>query len=103
VKRKRTPKVQTTIRLPKKLYEQVKVCVSSGVTTAETLNDFLVAAIQAYTSVLKRRSIDAEFSHMSKDLSYQRESQLIAEEFSQSDWEALVASTGTEGTTHAAR
>ena len=101
--RKATPKVQTTLRLPKPLYQQVKAYVSKGATPAETINDFLVAAIHAYTRVLRRKQIDAEFSRMAGDANYQKESQLIAEEFSQSDWEALTAALGTEETAHAAR
>jgi hypothetical protein len=101
--REGTRKVQTTLRLPKPLYEQVKSYVSKGATAAETINDFIIAAIQAYTKLLKRRSIDAEFSHMAGDASYQKESQLIAEEFTQSDWEALEIGVGNEETPHAAR
>ena len=101
--RKGARKVQTTLRLPKPLYEQAKMFVSQGATAAETINDFIIAAIQAYTKVLQRRSIDAAFECMAEDPSYQKQSQLIAEEFTESDWEALDAGVETEGTTNAAR
>ena len=96
-------KVQTTLRLPKPLYEQAKAYVSKGTTAAETINDFIIAAIQAYIKILQRRSIDAEFSHMAEDVNYQKESQLIAEEFTQSDWEALGFGLETQETANAAR
>jgi len=98
-----TRKVQTTLRLPKPLYEQAKGYVSRGETPAETINDFIVAAIQAYTRVLKRRSIDAEFSRMAEDANYQKESQLITEEFAQSDWEALELALEPEEAANATR
>ncbi len=82
-------KVQTSLRVPKPIYEQVKVCLKKGMTSAETINDFIVAAIQFYTKVLERKSIDAAFAHMAEDANYQKAAQLIAEEFTQSDWDAL--------------
>ncbi len=39
--------------------------------------------------MLKRQEIDAQFARMSKDASYQQESQLILEEFEGSDFEML--------------
>jgi hypothetical protein len=101
--RARTRKVQTTLRLPRPLYEQAKAYVSKGETAAETINDFIVAAIQTYTRILKRRSIDAEFSRMAGDANYQKESQLIAEEFAHSDWEALEAALEPEEAANATR
>ena len=95
--------MQTTLRLPRPLYEQAKAYVSKGETAAETINDFIIAAIQTYTRILKRRSIDAEFSRMAKDANYQKESKLIAEEFAHSDWEALEAALGPEEEANATR
>jgi hypothetical protein len=95
--------VQTTLRLPRPLYEQAKIHVSRGTTAAETINDFIIAAIQTYTKILKRRSIDAEFGHMAEDADYQKESRLIAEEFTQSDWEALGIGLEAEERADAAR
>lgn len=87
--RERARKVQTTLRLPKPLYEQAKAAIEEGHTEAETINDFIIAAIQLYTKILSRKRIDAAFRPMSEDADYQKEAQLITEEFSQSDWEAL--------------
>ncbi len=79
----------TTIRLPKHLYEQVRSAVESGGTEASSLNDFILAAIRTYLAAYRRRQIDAAFQGMAKDPGYQQEMKLMAEEFAQSDWEAL--------------
>jgi hypothetical protein len=96
-------KVQTTLRLPKPLYEQAKAYVRRGATAAATMNDFIVAALRAYTKVLERKSIDAAFRHMAEDAAYQKESQLISEEFTQSDWEALETTADRGRRSNAAR
>ncbi len=88
-KRARARKVQTTLRLPGALYAQAKSLVETGASAAETLNDFIVAAVRAYVRLLERRRIDAAFRGMAEDAPYHREAQLIAEEFEASDWEAL--------------
>ncbi len=87
--RERTRKVQTTVRLPKPLYEQARACVEKGYSAAESMNDFIIAAIEAYMRILRRKRIDAAFAHVAEDADYQKQGQLIAEEFAQSDWEAL--------------
>ncbi len=89
--RERTHRVQTTVRLPKRLYDEARACVEKGITTAETINDFIIAAMEAYTKILRRKRIDAAFVHMAEDADYQKEAQLVAEEFRESDWEALEA------------
>lgn len=86
---KRPEKVRTTVRLPRNLYNEACLFVDKNLVSAETLNDFLVAAVLSYVKVVRRRQIDAEFSCIAEDADYQKESKLIAEEFSQSDWEAL--------------
>ncbi len=85
----RPEKVRTTIRLPRALYDEARRFVDKGAVSAETLNDFLVAAVLAYVKLLKRKQIDAAFAGMAEDTDYQNESRLISEEFSQSDWEAF--------------
>ncbi len=98
-----TRKVQTTIRLPRTLYEQAKASVEKGYTLADTMNDFFVAAIQAYLKMLRRKRIDAAFGPMAEDADYQKEVQIIAEEFAESDWESLEVAQEPEEETHAAR
>ncbi len=101
--KKRIPKVQTTLRLPRPLYQQARSLVEKGVSSAESLNDFIVAAIEAYVNALRRRRIDAAFRRMAEDTHYQEEAQLIAEEFERSDWEALEATEEDTGDADAAR
>ena len=87
--KKETRNVQTTVRLPKPLYDQVKWFVDNDVSSVNSINDFVVAAIRTYVKMLRRKKIDAAFAGIAEDANYQKEAQLIAEEFEQSDWEAL--------------
>jgi hypothetical protein len=79
-------KIQKTIRLPKPLLEEVEQMIRCC-RCAESTNDFIVKSMHLRISILKRRELDAKFSDMSKDTDYQRDAQLIAEEFDSSDWE----------------
>jgi len=99
----RNHKVQTTLRLPKPLYEQARAYVKKGYTTADTLNDFFTAAIQSYTRMVRRKRIDAAFSAMASDADYHREAEAIADEFAESDWESLGAGLQREDESHVAR
>jgi hypothetical protein len=82
-------KVQTTIRVPKPVYEEARDCVRKNWTQAETINDFFVTAIKAYLRLIQRKKIDAAFAGMATDEEYMKKAQLISEEFSASDLEAL--------------
>jgi hypothetical protein len=82
-------KVRTTVRLPRKLYDEACRVVDKNLVSAETLNDFFIAAVFAYLKMARRKQIDALFLSIAEDADYQKEAKLIAEEFSQSDWEAL--------------
>ena len=84
-------KVRKTVRLPRRLYDEAESCVERKIVPAENFNDFLVAALLAYVKLLKRKQTDAAFAAMAEDADYQKESRLIAEEFSQSDWEAFAS------------
>jgi predicted PolB exonuclease-like 3'-5' exonuclease len=79
-------KIQKTIRLPKSLHEEVERMIRNR-RRGESTNDFIVQSLQLRISILKRRELDAKFSAMSKDTDYQRDAQLIAEEFESSDGE----------------
>jgi hypothetical protein len=83
-------KVRKTVRLPRRLYDEAESCVEKKLVAAENFNEFLVAALSAYVKLLKRKQTDAAFAAMAEDADYQKESRLIAEEFSQSDWEAFA-------------
>ena len=54
-----------------------------------SLNELFVSAIKAYLKMLRRRQIDAAFAGMAEDAEYQKEANLLTEEFEHSDWEAL--------------
>jgi hypothetical protein len=82
----------TTVRLPRPVYEQAKCVVDKekgGAGPVVSMNDLIVLAITAYLKMYKRRQIDAMFAHMAEDADYQKDASLLAEEFAQSDWEAL--------------
>jgi hypothetical protein len=86
---KRDRKVRITVSLPKPLYEDACSVIRSNATSAESMNGFIVAAVGAYVKLFKRRRIDAGFRAMAGDAAYKKEAELISEEFSASDWEAL--------------
>ena len=83
----------TTVRLPRPVYEQAKRVVEKerggGNNSRLSLNDLFVAAIKAYLKMYKRRQIDASFAAMAEDADYQKEAELLGEEFEYSDWDAL--------------
>jgi hypothetical protein len=79
--------MQTTLRLPRKLYEQAKHLVERESTGS--VNDFIVNALAAYMRAIERKAIDDAFIAMAGDKQYQREALRIAEEFAVSDAEAL--------------
>ena len=85
----RTERVRTTVRLPRSLYEEARKLVERELVSAETINDFFVAAILAYVKLLRRKQMDADFARRAEDADYQKEARLIAEEFSTSDWETF--------------
>lgn len=81
-------KTQTTLRLPRKLYEKAKQMVESR--GAGSVNDFIVTALAAYVRALERKVIDESFEGMASDRDYQRETRRIMEEFSASDAETIA-------------
>ena len=82
-----TRKFQTTLRLPRKLYEQAKLFVEREKTGS--VNDFIVNALAVYMRAMERKAIDDAFIGMAGDRQYQREALRIAGEFAVSDAEAL--------------
>jgi len=82
-------RVQTTIRLPRDLYEKAKSFVDKRDLDVGTLNELVVAALSAYMTMAKRRQIDQAFAAMAEDADYQKEARMIAADFEASDWEAL--------------
>jgi len=88
-KKKKPEKVSMTVRLPRSIYKQAKAMVENHVSNLGSLNDFIVAAALSFLRAARRRQIDLAFKGMSEDREFQKESQLVAEEFESSDWEAF--------------
>jgi Arc/MetJ-type ribon-helix-helix transcriptional regulator len=82
--------LQTTLRLPKQLYERIKSHVQQDQTVS--VNEFIVNALAAYVRAVERKAIDDAFLGMADDKQYQREAVAIAEQFAASDAEALELS-----------
>ena len=82
-----TAKVQKTVRLPKLLFKEAEQLIRCCA-RHESINDFIVKSLKLRISLLKRKELDAQFAEMSKDTDYQKDTQMILEEFDASDWEA---------------
>jgi metal-responsive CopG/Arc/MetJ family transcriptional regulator len=78
---------RTTLTLPVELLEAADRAVSEG--KAKSRNEFVARAIRNELAVQKRAEIDAAFAEMGNDAEYQAEVEIINQEFTQSDWEAL--------------
>jgi hypothetical protein len=79
--------VQTTLRLPRQLYEKAKLFVQNG--SKNSVNDLIVNALAAYIRALERKAIDDAFRPMATDKRYRREALRLAEQFSGSDAETI--------------
>jgi hypothetical protein len=80
----------TTVRLPRGVYDQTKTAIKKSVAAA-SFNDFVVQAIKEKLHKLTESEIDAAFASMASDPDYQRDSIALAKEFSHSDAEAWHA------------
>jgi Arc/MetJ-type ribon-helix-helix transcriptional regulator len=79
----------TTVRLPRRLYEEARELVEQGCTNASSLNELLVEALRNRLKQVRRANIDAEFAEMRHDAQYHRESQVIANQFATNDRDTL--------------
>jgi len=79
----------TTVRLPRRLYEEARQAVEQGCTNASSFNDLLVEALRARLRQLRRARIDAEFAQMRNDAQYSRESHVLAQQFATNDRDTL--------------
>lgn len=87
--RSETDLVQTTIRLPRPVYENAKSLLDRNIIDVRTFNEMVVTALQAFIKLTKRKQIDQAFAAMAEDTHYQRRTRIIASDFEASDWEAL--------------
>jgi hypothetical protein len=81
--------LQTTVRIPRRLYEEARCVVEQGDTDAGSLNELLVNALSEKVRRIKRQMIDREFANMGRDAQYQRESRLLEEQFKTNDRETI--------------
>jgi hypothetical protein len=79
----------TTVRLPRRLYDEARHALEKGETEASSLNDLLVQSLEAWLQRVRREWIDREFAQMKNDSQYHRESATIAKQFASNDRETL--------------
>jgi hypothetical protein len=79
----------TTVRLPRRLYEEARHVLEKGETEASSLNELLVQSLEQWLQRERRQLIDREFAQMKNDALYQRECAVVAEQFASSDRETL--------------
>ena len=85
----------TTVRLPRHVYERAKTVVVQS--QASSFNEFVVQATsKRKVRRLTEAEIDAAFAQMAHDTDYQRNSIALASEFAKSDWEAFESDTPHE-------
>jgi len=77
----------TTVRVPRQVYEQAKTVISRS--QSSSFNEFVVQAIEEKVRRLTEAEVDAAFAQMAHDPDYQRASISLAREFEKSDWEAF--------------
>jgi hypothetical protein len=75
----------TTVRLPKRLYDEARHALEKGETEAGSLNDLLVQSLEERLQRVRREGIDREFAQMKNDARYQRESATVAKQFASND------------------
>ncbi len=85
---RRGRKTQTTLRLPQALYEQSKALVEEH-RLADSINELVANALNAYIKAVHRKMIDEEFRGMEQDERYQKEAARITREFTSADLESI--------------
>ena len=80
--------IRTTVTVPAELIERSQRLIDSG--AVPNRNALIVAALEHFLSELERREIDRQFEAMAEDEDYKAMNQQLAEDFAESDWEALM-------------
>lgn len=96
-------KVQTTLRLPRRSYEQAQAVVRREPAAADSINELLIHALGAHLKALRRQEVDAGFAGMENDLADQQETEKIMKEFEYADAEAFRLMEKKRRSRHAAR
>ena len=86
--------VRTTVTLPVDLVKQSQRFVDDG--TVPSRNALIVAALEHFLAELERQEIDRQFAALAKDAEYQELNERLAEEFADTDWEALTLAEETK-------
>lgn len=81
--------VRTTVTVPTDLINRSQHFIDDG--KLPSRNALIVAALEHFLKELERQEIDRQFEAMAEDSSYTSLNEAIAEEFSESDWEALTS------------
>lgn len=81
--------VQSTVRLPEPLYQQVKELLDKGHLDAGSFNEVMVSALRELVRVTQEKLLDAQFAGMATDEKYAEQCRVLAGEFARADWEAL--------------
>ena len=82
--------------MPRKLREEIRICLSSKSHGLTSMNDLAATALTAYLKILRRAEVDAGFAQMANDEAFKRETARIMKEFEYADAEAfrLMAKKG---------
>lgn len=83
--------VRTTVTLPANLLEWSQKFVDKG--SAPNVNALIVRVLERFLIELERQEVDQQLVAMADDFRFQELGVAIAEEFADSDWEALNSST----------
>lgn len=79
--------VRTTITVPVDLLNRSQYFIEQG--NVPSRNALIITALERFLLELERQEIDRQFEAMATDESYQTLNEQIANEFADSDWEAL--------------
>ncbi|MEZ4865577.1 MAG: hypothetical protein R3C14_29975 [Caldilineaceae bacterium] len=80
--------MRTTLSIPIDLVRRTQRFIDGGAIASR--NALIVAAIEKYLLELEREEIDRQFDAMADDTGYAALNQQIADEFAESDWDALA-------------
>ena len=79
--------VRTTVTIPVDLIDRSQRFVEAG--KIPSRNALIIAALEDFLDELERQEIDRQFELMADDADYQALNEKVAEEFADSDWQAL--------------
>ena len=84
--------VRTTVAVPAELLKRSQRFVDEG--SVPSRNALIVTALERFLSELERQEIDRQFELMAEDALYKSQNEQLAEDFAESDWEALTLGEG---------